>query len=108
MSEISHVSQPVIVDKSALNESGAVVLDGRAREIAVYVRFGPGTTGGAVTVETSYDPTFTGTWATLGTIAWTAANRDHVLLVTGSLVVVRVRISTAVTGGTVSAWIAAN
>lgn len=108
MAETLHVSVPLLLDVSALNAAGAYRLDGRTREVSVYVRFGAGTTGGAVTVETAYDHTWSGTWAALTTITWAEANREHVVQMTGAIRAIRARVSTAIAGGTVSAWLVAN
>ena len=74
------------------------------RELALYVHFGPGTSAGQVVVECAHSIHFTGTWANLGTVNWAAANRVHNVAITGTHLAVRVRISTAITGGTVSVY----
>ena len=74
------------------------------RESALYVVFGPGTTAGSVVVEAAHADDFTGTWANLATVNWAAANRVHIAAITGAHMVVRVRISVAIVGGTVSVY----
>src|SRR5437879_10930098 len=39
------------------------------------VRFEASTSAGVVTFETSPDPAFSGTWKSIGTVTWTAANQ---------------------------------
>ena len=73
----------------------------KGREWTFYVFFRPGTTAGAVFIETAHDPAFTGTWAQLGTtVTWATANTVHFRSITGTYLAMRARISTAITGGT--------
>lgn len=78
------------------------------RELAVYVVFGAGVTAGVVVVEGAHDQTFTGTWATLATISWAAESRVHYAALTGCHLWIRVRISTAVAGGTADGYATGN
>jgi hypothetical protein len=75
----------------------------KAEGFLCVVTFGAGTNAGVVLIEGAADPTFAGTWATLATITWAAASRAHETFIAGSFIARRVRISTGVTGGTVSA-----
>lgn len=97
---------------SASNATGTVIGSGtmsRCRESAVYIQWGPGTTAGGITVETAHDQAFTGTWATLGSaVAWSVASKEDVVQITGINGAIRTRISTLVTGGTVSTWLVCN
>jgi len=71
------------------------------RELAYYVLFTPLTSAGAFQVETAHLKTFTGTWAPEGSpVAWVAANRVHVLRITGFTKASRLRVSTAIVDGT--------
>lgn len=100
----------LLTAKSAQDEVGAVPGDTlpQATEVAVYVHFGAGTNGGTVLVEGAHDPNFSGTWATVATVAWAAANRVHLAAITGAHRALRVRISAAITGGTVNAYAIGN
>jgi hypothetical protein len=95
---------------SALNATGLLPSSflGNVRELAIYVVFSAGTTAGVVLVEGSHDENFSGTWATLATVTFSAANRCHHVALTGCHRAVRVRISTAIADGTVDAYVMAN
>jgi hypothetical protein len=80
----------------------------RCRESAIYIQWSAGTGAGGVTVETAHDPNYTGTWAPLATVAWAAASKEDVVQVTGIHAALRARISTTVTGGTVSVFATCN
>lgn len=97
--------QQLLSAKSLQDVTGVVQRDmpARIRELAVYVVFGAGTSAGVVLVESAHDPDYTGTWATIATISWAAATRVHLAAVTGVHMALRVRISTAIVGGTVDA-----
>lgn len=98
--------QQILSGKTALNEVGAVNADQlpNCTEVAVYVKFSAGAAAGVVLLEGSHDANFTGTWATVGTVNWVAADRVHLLAVTGVHKALRVRISSAITGGTADAY----
>jgi hypothetical protein len=102
------VDEILLSGASALDAAKAYQLGGSQREVAVYILFGPGTTAGAVAVESASDPTFAGTWENLVTVAWVAADREHIVQLSGVLRAVRTRISTAIAGGTVTTRIVAN
>jgi len=57
---------------------------------------------GAVTLETSNDPTYSGTWAQVASPITVVASAALLTKYTGLLNFVRARISTTVTGGTVN------
>jgi len=103
-----YIDQQLLNAVSALDTAGTVDLTGDPREVTIYVRFNASTTAGAVAVEEAYDASETGTWANIATVSWAAANRVHAVHIPGTSRAVRTRISTAITGGTVSAWIVAN
>ena len=96
--------------QSALNTVGNADGDkqGVAFQTAIYVVFNAGTSAGVVVVETSHDPNYTGTWANLATVTWAAATKCHVVQITGNYLALRVRISTAIVGGTVDAHLVQN
>lgn len=78
---------------------------GQNLEYTFHVLFGAGTGAGAIKVETSHDPAFTGTWATIATVTWATANTAHYVSLTGVFRAIRLRFSVDVTGGTASAWV---
>lgn len=74
-------------------------------ELTFYIVFGPGTGAGAVQVESAHQKGYAGTWAAEGSpVAWSAASKVHKVSISGASYVSRARISTLVTGGTVSVW----
>lgn len=75
-----------------------------AREHAAYVVFSAGCSAGQVKVESAHDPDYTGTWAEVGSVDWVAASRAHVVNFTGAHAALRLRISTAIVGGTVDGY----
>lgn len=100
----------LITDQSALDTVG-VIGPGRGsqvREITLYATFGQGTSLGTVVLEAAPHSDYSGTWANLGTIAWSAANKVGSLSVTGVHLAIRARISVAVVGGTVNVDIIGN
>jgi hypothetical protein len=70
------------------------------REHTFYATWTGAVSAGVITIEASADPTYTGTWSSIGTINFVAGACKH-LSVTGCHRSIRVRISTAVVGGTV-------
>src|SRR3981081_2441939 len=56
-------------------------------------------TSGAITLETSNDPTDANTWAALATAITVTAGADLMTQVTGILNFIRARISTTIAGG---------
>lgn len=86
-------------------QSGAM---SQCRETAIYVAWGAGTNAGVVTIESSYDAANAGTWAPLATSTWSVANKQDIIQITGIHANLRARISTNVTGGTVSVFAICN
>lgn len=78
------------------------------RETAIYIVWGAGTNAGGITVESSYDGAYAGTWAPLTVVAWSAASKQDIVQITGIHGALRTRVSTSVTGGTVSTYAVCN
>lgn len=95
---------PLLTAQSALNTVASLdpVVGSKAEGTLIIVTFGAGTSAGVVLIEGAASPNFTGTWATLATINWAAANRAHETFISGGFLARRVRISTAIVGGTVN------
>ena len=98
--------EKIISALAALNSTGLIPIyvSQRAAKTIFYVVFSAGTTAGVVTIEAAHDENFTGTWHSLGTVAWAAANRVHTFEVQHPYRALRARISTAVVGGTADVW----
>lgn len=103
-----YIQKQLLSGASVVNTSAGVHIGGKATVITVYVKFGPGTTAGAVTVEEAPTLGETATWSPVATVTWAAANRVHAVTWTGSPGAVRTRVSTAIAGGTVDTWIFAS
>ena len=96
---------------SAITTTGTTVgspFVSQCRESAIYVEWGVGTTAGVVTIESASSAAYTGTWAPLGTVTWSAASKADIIQITGVHLALRARISTGVTGGTINAWFTCN
>lgn len=70
----------------------------------VVVEFGAGVGAGVIAVEEAARPDYTGTWVELATIAWSAASKAGSASVDATKAALRLRIKTAVTGGTCDAY----
>lgn len=79
----------------------------------VYVEYGAGTGAGKVQIETAFasDPNvndYAGTWANVGsTIDWSAASQQKASAIVGVYDLLRLEITTTVTGGTAKAYVIA-
>ena len=73
-------------------------------EATDYVEWSHTSAAGTVVVETAARPDYAGTWANLGTANWSAIDTVSSISVSGIYGAVRVRISSAVTTGTVDVW----
>lgn len=77
----------------------------RASNSVHIIVFGAGVGAGAVVVESSHDPAYTGAWALLATVTFAAATKAHEVAVAGPHMALRHRISVGITGGTVDSYI---
>ena len=102
MGYLKQFYQKLLDAVSANGTTGAVNVLGQAREHAVYVEYGAGVSAGEVTVETASEKAFSGTWDVLTVIAWAAASRSHSYRTTGAYGAIRVRVTSAIVGGTVT------
>lgn len=95
--------------QTALNTVAQVPDDisGRFTECSVYVVFSAGAAAGQVVVETAHAATYTGTWANLATVNWAAESKVHVASITGVYLATRIRIASAITGGTITIYFVA-
>jgi hypothetical protein len=97
----------VLTAQSALNDASIIsqTYGKNSDYIKTYVRFGAGTSAGAVVIEEASDPAYTGTWSLIATLAWSAVTKESSHIMFGNFRALRVRISVAVVGGTVDAWV---
>ena len=93
------------LDAVSTDETTSVVMPVNSQIfVGVYVLWSSGTSAGQVVLEESYSPTYTGTWSTIGTINWSAASSTDVFHQTGAFRSLRVRVNTAIAGGTVTVY----
>jgi hypothetical protein len=96
----------IIDAKTAQNAVGYYpdILNSKYIESILYVVFDSTAAAGVVVVETAHDRDYQGTWANIGTVTFASASKEHYVAVTGVFAAIRVRISSAVTSGTVSCY----
>ena len=92
----------------ATNKNGSLAASAQVTEYGIYTEFDHTSAAGTVLIETASDPNYTGTWAVLATINWAAIDKSHYTALTNTLRCLRVRISSAVTSGTVTVRVVAN
>jgi len=97
----------VLQQAQASGNGLAAELNG-VRQITAYVTGNGAVSAGAVQLETAPNATFTGTWAALGTAVTVVANATVVATTIGSFKAIRARISTPITGGTVTVQVVGN
>lgn len=100
----------IMAAKSAINTSAVLGPDrvNQVQELVFYVAYGAGCSAGEVVIEGAHDIEYGGVWANLGTVAWVAASKEHIVAVTGVHMAVRARISIGIVGGTVDVYAVGN
>jgi hypothetical protein len=95
---------------SAANAVGTVGLSDCAHvtEFGFHIETSAGVSAGAVKIETASDPSYGGTWAVLSTVTLSAASTSQYVGITDAVRCIRARISTVLTGGTVTVYMVAN
>ena len=98
---------------NAVTASGAfgifpTSVNGQYVELTMYVVFDATAAAGVVVLETADNVDYAGTWANIGTVTFSAASKQHYVSVTGTFLAIRARVSSAVTSGTVSAYVVAS
>lgn len=88
-------------------------LNGQYVELTFYVQFSAGSAAGKIQIQTAYvdpqEPSIASlVWSNIGsTLDWAAASSQKHVNITGAFSALRLDIDTAVTTGTVRAWIVA-
>jgi hypothetical protein len=102
--QIGAGSPPIVTLQSAATTGNGDVINlrGAFSSQTLYVIWSAGTGAGVVTVETASTCDYAGTWGSLATVTWSAASKTDEVKVFGNTVCMRARISTTVTGGTVT------
>lgn len=99
-----------------VNDSGSVSAIGfpddlnieRARETIAYVGFRANCTAGVIAIEEAPYVGYTGTWVSIGSVTFSAADKMHRVASTGIHSAIRARVTTAVDGDGADVWIVAN
>lgn len=79
-----------------------VQLNGRATDIVVYIEGSAGVSAGAVTLEEAPTSDYAGTWAPIGSAVTVVASSVLATHISGAYMAIRARLSTNITGGTVT------
>ena len=102
------INHKFIMDAQSTDETESTVLGPaiapQIHEGAIYVVWSAGVTAGVVEIEDAHREDYTGTWSTMGTVTFATADKVDRMNYTGTHMAVRARISTAVSGGTVSVF----
>jgi hypothetical protein len=80
------------------------VISGKMLETTLYVVFSSAAAAGTVLLESAHHITYSGTWATEATVSWAAGGTVKVAHLTAVNNAMRVRISSAITSGTVDVY----
>jgi hypothetical protein len=99
------VAQPafIIVQDAQTTGDGTAIDRRGAPTFTFFVEWSAGTSAGVITIEEAADATYTGTWSSLATVTWAVADStEAVHLGPAPYGAIRARISTTVTGGTVT------
>lgn len=105
------VSATVLLAQTATGPStgtNIVDLGGWSREVNVYLTWAVGSAAGQVVVETSDANPYTGTWSPIAVLNFITADVKNNVAFTGCFRFIRVRVASAITGGSVTATIFAN
>lgn len=103
---------PNIIDRQLLKDATtgvgeAVELNG-VRTFTAYIVGNGAVSAGAVQLEQAHRKDFTGTWAALGAVTTVVANTVAAITTAGTAKAVRARVTTPITGGTVTVLLVAN
>ena len=101
----NHVYVRDFIFQDAATSTGAgneLDLQGLACDVNIDIDFSSGSAAGTIKIEESNTTGYAGTWATLATITWAAASTKQNFKAYGTFKILRCRISSAITGGTVT------
>ena len=105
------VTYKLLNDSSVDETTSTAVSCIDADKVTLIVETSAGTSGGVVTLEGARTSTYTGAWQSLGTITTNAASTTFMITVDVSdspgmpIPYIRARVSTAITGGTLDAYL---
>lgn len=93
------------LQNAAASGSGTAVMCGAAQHLAVFAVWSSGGSGGVLSIEEAATDDYAGTWSVITTVTQAGASQADVVHLTGSFRAIRARLSTGVTGGTVTVTI---
>jgi hypothetical protein len=98
------ISKPLLVNADAADSTGVADLRRLGTEVTThYISWGEGVSSGVVVIETADSVDYAGDWALLATVTFSGdAPKQDVERIAGDFAVIRHRIATIVTDGTVS------
>ena len=92
----------VVLQSAVTTGNGTVITPGNLKDHSFEVEGSAGVVSGAVQIETSFDPDYTGTWWPVSAAISVLANSRVLLQFEGSYGFFRARVSTVISGGTTS------
>tara|TARA_Y100000310_G_scaffold296953_1_gene329613 strand:+ start:1165 stop:1503 length:339 start_codon:yes stop_codon:yes gene_type:complete len=95
----------VVLDAQSTDETAGAVGVSGLRHMTVLIEWSAGVSAGVVEVEEASTTTYAGTWSNITTVTTGAASSTDAVHIEGSYKALRARISTAITGGTVTVTI---
>jgi hypothetical protein len=75
-------------------------------DLSLYIEWSAGTSAGNIVFEEAYAPNTTGVWSQINATAWSVASSTDVVHAIGRWRSVRCRVETAISGGTVTVYLA--
>src|SRR5262245_38392938 len=95
----------ILLDNVASGSGSEWNGQGLYANIAITADWSSGGSGGVIKVEESRSAGYSGTWSTLATITQAAASSQDTVKLSGVFNYIRTRLSTSVSGGTVTSQI---
>jgi hypothetical protein len=104
--------QATLIDAASASNTAGTVGEGvgaQLREAAFNIAWGTSVSAGVVKIEAAPTAAYTGTWATLATVTYVSGSPlVDIVQVSGCAGAYRARISTAISGGTVTVTFVGN
>jgi hypothetical protein len=102
------LDQPLLAAASSLNAASSIDLRGEPSNVTIYIKNSAGVSAGAVSIEEADSTGYTGTWSVISSVTCDTPSVTNAVHLVGTYKALRTRISTAITGGTISTHIAAS
>jgi hypothetical protein len=99
--------QTTLLSAVATDETTSPAIEVNASsDLTLFIEWSAGTSAGNVVWEESWSPTYAGTWSQISATAWSAHTSTDVIHNIGRWRSVRARVETAISGGTVTVYLA--